>query len=843
MSNQAYADFARLRPGDALRKLEARTSGLTADEANSRLAVYGPNELTEKRVSALSVLSRQFKGPLVWMLAVAAGIALFLGERLDAATIVVTLLINTAIGFWQEYRSEHAIAKLSAHLAARARVRRDGEIKTVPRRELVPGDIVVLNPGDIAPADLRLVVAHNLVADESVLTGESMPVEKTVAALDGATRPDQARNCVFMLSQIRTGFAEGLVIATRFDTELGHAAKLTEETKHVSAFEKNISQLASFLMKAVLLVLAVVFVANLLIKGRDHAGEQLLFAIALAVSVIPEALPAVASITLARGALKLATKSVVVRRLSAIEDLGHIEILCTDKTGTITQSIMHVAGIFGADPRLTHLYALGCAAEEEIAAFRHPKTFDAALAASADRDLMREHEKMGRFWHAPFDPARRRSSAVVTYGGKRLMIALGAPEEIAAHCAGDASAMIEAAKESGRQGHRTLAVAVREVPERTTYGGDDERGMSLAGWIAFADPLKPTAKKAIHDARMLSVDVRIITGDGVEVAEAIAREVGILTAGERALSGPELDKLDDGAFEQAVAAHKVFARIVPEQKYRIIQALQHGGRQVGFMGEGINDAPALKLADVSLVVDSASDVSREAADIILLKKDLHVVVDGIREGRMIFTNIVKYVKYTLIGNLGNFLSIAGISVISDFLPMLPVQILLTNLLTDFPLIAVASDGVAPEELMMPKHFNIRELAFIGVFLGAVSSLFDFIVFGLYRHQPVSNIQTAWFVFSVLTELALIWSIRARGPFWKAPRPGVWLAVLTLAAAVAAAVLPFTYLGATVLHLVKPVGNGRFLVFGLVAAYFLMTEAVKLAYGKIFPQTASHAVKN
>ncbi len=848
-----FGEAAALPPAGIFALMETARSGLTPEQARERQAAFGPHVLDAKPVTPAGIFFRQFRSPMMYLLAAAAAVSLFLKEWIDGATILAILLINAGIGFFQEYRSEQALKKLSAHLSPRARVRRGGELIVIERSALAPGDVVVLQAGDIAPADLRLTLSNNLAVDESALTGESLAAAKDAAALSAAvSEPAEAKNFVFMPSVVVSGFAEGVVTATRAGTVIGRLARLVEETPRVSAFQKNMQSFSAFLLKAVMLVLVLVFAANAFLKGTEQIIPQLLFAVALAVSVIPEALPAVTAMTLASGALELAKSHVVVKRLSSIEDLGHVQILCTDKTGTITQSILSVEEIDAADPRLAHLLAMAVAAEEEHANVRHPKTFDAALVAHADRDLLTEHEKTARYWFAPFTPARRRASAVVTYAGKRWLAALGAPEEILKRTVRRLTAEGEAVwneadrrdeeariRAAGLRGRRVLALAIKEIDERADYGENDEQGLTYVGSIAFSDPLKPTAKKAIHDAKRLQVEVKIITGDSAEVAGAVGKEVGILNDAGEALTGAALDVMNEEEFHRAVERRAVFARVSPEQKFRIIGALQRKFR-VGFLGEGINDAPALKLADVALVVESASDVAREAADIILMRKDLHVIVDGIRRGRAIFTNIVKYVKYTLVGNFGNFIAIAGISLLIDYLPMLPVQILLTNILTDLPLVTVAGDSVDEGELLQPKKFNIRELAFIGIFLGSVSSFFDFAYFGLHRSQSPETVQTLWFLFSVMTELALIYSIRSRLPFWKASRPGIWLVAVTGLTLVLAAALPFVGAGREIFHFIAPSAR-QFLVVALLAlGYFAATEAVKLTYGRFFKTETSPA---
>lgn len=836
---------AKMEAGAALLAFATEPGGLKEDEARRRLEGFGPNELRVKRITARDVLFRQFRSPMTYMLGAASAISLALGEWIDGLTVLVILLINTWIGFYQEYRSEKAIEKLRERLAPRTRVRRGGRIIVVDRRSLVPGDIVLFSPGDIVPADIRVTLARRLTLDESALTGESIVVTKT-SDIDGVGASGRAKNMAYLMTRVVAGTGEGVVAATGAATVIGRIARLTEETPRVSAFEKNIQSFSGFLLKTVLIILAVVFAINVGLKGRSQILPQFLFAVALAVSVVPEALPAITSVTLSNGALKLAKHHVVVKRLAAIEDLGHVEVLCADKTGTLTEGIMTVDAVSADDRRRCLLWAMATSEEEDIKnPPRTSKTFGAALAADLGPEGLKEVARWKRSWFTPFDPSRSRATAVFDDGKGPMLAVFGAPEvvlsrstsrqakgEAVALRPAEAAAESEAFKKEGLAGRRVLALAFKRIGEKAVYDDEDERELTYVGRVAFVDPLKPTAKKAVADAKSLRVAFKIITGDSLQVAAAVGIETGIIARFEEVIGGDALDAIPDAEFHRVVAERGVFARVTPEQKFRIIQALEREF-QVGFLGEGINDAPALKAANVALAVENASDVARESADIILLKKDLRVIIDGIRDGRAVFTNIIKYIKFTLIGNFGNFLSIAAVSLIIDDLPMLPAQILLTNLLTDLPMVSVAGDSIDAAEVAVPKHFNLRELAFFAMFLGLVSSFFDFTFFALNRGEGLDAMRTLWFLFSVVTELALVFSIRSRGPFWKASRPSrtlVGFCVLTVATAAATTLLPF---GHEIFRFVQPDGRQLANMLWLVIAYFSVTEIVKLAYGKVF----------
>ncbi len=824
--------------------------GLEESDAQARFERFGPNELVAKRVRGLDVLLRQFRSPMVYLLGAAALISMLLREWVDGLTIAVILLVNTGIGFSQEYRSEQTVEKLREKLSPRARVRRDGGVHSVLRRLLVPGDIVLLEPGDIVPADLRVIVAHRLTLDESSLTGESVAVEKT-AAPDATTGKERAPNIAHMMTCVIAGYGEAVVIATGAATVIGTIVTLTNDTPRVSAFERNLQSFSGFLLKTVGIVLGFVFIINVALKGETQLIPQFLFAVALAVSVIPEALPAISSLTLASGALKLAKKHVVVKRLSAIEDLGHIEVLCTDKTGTLTEGVMRVTDVRASDRQMTLRWALAAAAEEDLKKNdAAPKTFDAAVVLEAGPEAVQEALGWPRLWFAPFDPARRRSSAIFRDGGGARLVVLGAPEEIlsrsttrfagadeAAFTPGQKEEELSTVRQEGLLGRRVLALSTRRIGGEEPLENVSEDALAYVGTISFVDPLKPTARTAVAAAAALNVRVKILTGDSPEVAGAIGFQTGVITRAEDVVTGEGLEAASAEEFERLIDAHHVFARVTPEQKFRIIQGLEHHF-QVGFLGEGINDAPALKASNIALAVDHASDVAREAADIILLRKDLHVIIDGIREGRAIFTNIVKYVKYTLIGNFGNFMAVAVVSLLIDELPMLPIQLLLTNLLTDLPLISIAGDGVDEDEVRLPKRFNLREMAFIAVFLGMVSSFFDFGYYALNRKEGVEAVRTLWFLFSVVTEILLIYSIRTRRPFWRSAPPTrtmVVLSLLTLIVALGLTLLPFTR---DIFHFIRPTARQLGGVAFMGVLYFVATEGVKLAYGKMTKSQAA-----
>lgn len=838
----AYQSCAAKGAEEALAALKSSAAGLSSVEALRRLAATGPNEIKAREVSAFDVLRRQAVTPLNGLLLAAAAVAVALREAGDAVTIGVILVINTVLGFFQEYHSEHTVAKLKHFLAGTARVRRAGSWAVVARRELVPGDIVAVEAGDAVPADLRVISATGALVDQSALSGESEPVSKHGRPVAAARDPHVAANIVFAGTMAVAGSLVGVVFGTGMKTEFGRIAELAALSERRSGFEDDVRAFSRFIMAFVGAALAGIVAARLLLQGSfAEFGELVLFALALAVSVVPEALPVVMTITFSRGAAHLARRKVVVKRLSAIEDLGRIEVLCTDKTGTITENSMRVTLVSAPDEDAC-LRAAGQSSDESDERGEVSNPFDRAvvarLPARARADLYRR-VILGRI---PFDHERRRSSLIIADGAGARLITKGAPEYVLSAVKGlDQAARGRIMKEFsalGKKGYRVLAIAERHGVGRGTWTAADEHDLTWLGLVAFEDPLKPSAKEAIARAQALNVRVKILTGDSPDVAAAVALDVGIVESLDEVVTGAELEAMDAEALAVAAWQYDVFARVTPEQKYRILDALMHRAA-VGFLGEGVNDAPALKLANVSLAVMSAADVSKDAADAILLDRSLRVIVNGIQEGRVIVSNVAKYIRYTLAGNFGNFLSIAAVSLFLPFLPMLPIQILLTNLLTDLPLIAIATDHVDPAELREPRRLQVRDLVFSSLVLGLVSAFFDLLFIGMYYRATPGTVQTLWFVFSILTELATIFVIRTSLPAFRARGPSSALVWIAIVAAVAAVTLPYLPFGQEVFHFIQPSLADLAVIGGLVVGVVAATEIVKLSLKKVAWRHAAH----
>jgi len=831
-----WKNFATEESADIIAELESSSSGLSSRLIEERLKVSKAEQAEEPVFPLVAILKRRLSSSFLYLLIAAASLSFFLGEFLEGIFILIFILINLSLETYQEYHSQKALGLLKKYLVVHARVRRDGKIVTVESSSVVTGDILLLEAGDRLPADIRFLLAKGIVLDESIITGESIGVEKIADVMDiSPGEMYEARNIGFAGTSVTTGSGEGIVLATGKDTALGDIASLTSSDEKETVFEKGIKQFSGFIVKLVLFTITIIYFANLLIKGPAANGiELLIFSLALAVSVVPEALPVILTVALSRGSIRLAQKKVIVKRLSAIEDLGSIEILCTDKTGTLTENMLSVTRVKAADERkcLTLAFA-SCLAEPTERGKLHD-AFDLALWQSLTEKEHREMERIKRLDGVSFDPERRRNSALIERDKKQEVVVRGAPEEIFKLSRNVDSytsrSLMQWVAEAGYRGERVLAVAIKPFSDGRKFSVYEEQHLEFVGLISFADVLKKTAKETLLKAKALNIEVKILTGDSAEVAGAVGAAVGLIKDAREVCTGKQLKEMEESQRRRAIFSHAVFARVSPRQKYEIIKVLQEK-HEVGFLGEGINDAPALGLANVAIVVQGASDIARESADVVLLQKSLDTVIDGIREGRIIFANILKYLKITLTSNFGNFYSVALSSLFLPFVPLLPIQILLLNLLSDFPMIALATDRVDPEELEKPKNYQVHSIVLFATFLGIVSSVFDFILFGALSRVSAETMQTSWFLLSVITEVILIFSLRTKFVFFKAPKASFLLVYLSMIVLVTVFFLPYIPPISKALGFISPSPKLMFFIAGLSLLYFLATEAVKSLYGR------------
>lgn len=772
-------------------------------------------------MTALRIFLRQFQNSFFYLLIAAAIISLFLGERLDTMVITVILFVNASLGFIQEYRSQKLLKKLELLIDQKVRVRRGGEIVIVSQKNLQLNDLIVIESGDRIPADVVVTKTQLLQTDESAITGESLPVAHTIG------------DKLFMGSSVVDGTADGKVVALGGDTEFGKISAHTMQISTRSQFEEDVDGFSKKLMVIVLITLGGLLVAHLLF-GRTHLNlpTLLLFIVALAIGIVPEAMPLVTTLAMTRGASLLAHQKVVVKKLAAVEDLGNIMVLCSDKTGTVTEGNMTVAGRYIVRPDFFDTACLLSFGNSGVENEKVRGAFNQAIWDSLSEKTRSQRNVFQILWEDPFDPQTRKTDVVASLNGETWAISRGAPEGFL-NQEKKQKQFFEWITAQGLLGRRVLAFSGKKIENKSQYGHRDFEKNPILGFLSFSDPLKVTAKNALEEAERLGVDVRLITGDSPEVAFAVGKQLGMIEKRTDVMTGPELDALQGAAKHDAILNKKIFARIYPIQKEEIVRALSVLG-PVGFIGDGVNDAPALKAATVGIAADHATDVAREAASIILLKKDLHVIIGGIRKGREIFANIEKYLTFTLIGNFGTFYSIAIISLVTPFLPMLPVQILLSNLLSDLPMITIATDRVDPDRVKKPVKSQLNRLLIFSLILGVISSLFDFLFFAIYKGNPEALLQTLWFIFSVVTELILIFSIRTRKWVWHATRPSPLLVIVTIFAFIGTIGIPLSNTG-IFFHFVHPPAWAWTTLALLTAVYFVSTEISKRVFIRLAPR--------
>jgi Mg2+-importing ATPase len=827
-------DIVALTEEEVLSSLATSASGLSMPEVHRRLTQFGPNDISraQKRSVILQFLDH-FRNVLVLILLFAAIISFFVGDFPSGAIIIAIVIASVTLDFYQEYRAGNAAEILRQKILTHATVVREGTDHEVPLTDLVPGDIIRLSAGDIVPADARLLSARDLFVNESSLTGEPFPVEKTAAPVPAGTPLADANNYVFLGTSVVSGTAVAVVTRTGMATEFGRIARTLVARPPETEFERGLTQFSYLMSRFIFILVIFVFLINALF--RHGTLESLLFAVALAVGMTPELLPMILSLNLSKGAIAMAGKKVIVRHLASIQNLGSMDVLCTDKTGTLTANRISLIEYLDPDgvPSEKVLYFTF------LNSYFHtgvPNPLDEAVIAFRPMDA-------GRFRKVdeiPFDFVRRRLSLVVDDGHERILVTKGAPEEILSICtsierggktdilsAGDRESVIALYREKSREGFRTLAVCARKVSrDRGVFSPDDERDMTLLGLVTFLDPPKESAAESVRALVDSGIDLKILTGDNELVTQRVASLIGLEVKG--VISGREIEQMDRETLSRVVEEITLFCRLTPVQKNRVLNALRKNGHVVGFMGDGINDAPAIREADVGISVQNAVDIARESADIILLENDLRVLHDGVREGRKTFANTLKYILMGTSSNFGNMFSVAGASLFLTFLPMLPIQILLNNLLYDLSESTIPTDNVDEDMVRSPKRWDMGFIRRFILVFGPISSLFDFLTFFILLSVFAADapfFQTAWFIESICTQTLVIFLIRTRMvPFFRS-RPSRLLLVSTLSIVAAACLLPFSVLGEIFGFVHLPVLFYAVLA-GLITAYFIFVEVAK-----------------
>lgn len=839
-TNQKTEIFWSIPIIDLLGFLSTSENGLTDDEANLRLIKHRGNIISAPRYSSdLRIFVSQFKSPIILILIFASLLSFFLHDAPDALIILGIVLISGFLGFWQERGAVGAVNKLLKMVQTKTVVLRDGQEREIAAGEVVPGDIVILSAGASIPADCFILESKDLFINEATLTGETYPVEKTGGILPLQTPLAQRKNALFMGTYVVSGTTRAVVVRTGKETEFGRVSERLKLKSPETDFEHGLRRFGYFLMEVTLLLVIVIFAVNVYL-ARPFL-DAFLFSLALAVGLTPQLLPAIVSVNLAHGARRMAQKKVIVKRLASIENFGSMNVLCSDKTGTLTEGLVTLNSFVDVDGN----------ENEKILLYSYLNSFfEKGFTNPMDEAIRRykqfQIEGFQKLDEVPYDFIRKRLSVLVSSEDKKnIIITKGALVNVLNVCTkaelSDGSQtdistvrkkVIERFEELGDKGFRVLAIAYRNLGDKLRIGREDETGMIFLGLLTFFDPLKQGLTETIERLKQLGILLKLITGDNRHVATYIGQQIGLQKP--NIITGSELRQISDDAILQQVNQVDIFAEVEPNQKERIILALRKSGNITGFMGDGINDASALHAADVGISVDGAVDVAKEAADIVLLEKDLAVLLEGVQDGRATFANTLKYVFMATSANFGNMFSMAGASLFLPFLPLLPKQILLVNLMTDLPEMAIATDSVDSELLEKPHKWDIKFIRKFMITFGLLSSIFDFLTFGtliLILYASPQQLRTGWFIESIVSAALVVMVIRTRRPFFKS-KPGKYLLAATLAVVVIALLLPFTRVAAIFEFQRLQVHFLAFLAV-IVAAYIGCAEVAKrVFYDKI-----------
>lgn len=834
---EAFSAWCNINEDELFSRLSTSVSGLNRKEANERLNRFGPNTIREHiHLRGPLLFFRQLNSPLILILIAAALVSLFLDQWLDSFIIISIVFFSALIGYYQEFNAQAAIEKLATRIALKSRVRRDGTETDIFSSDIVPGDVVLLSAGSMVPADGRLFRARDLHVNQSAMTGESFPVEKHPGIIPAETPITGMTNILFMGTSVRSGTAEMVVTATGSDTRFGHIAFKLAFKRPETNFERGVKQFGFLLTQITFILVILVFMINVFVDRTTV--ESLLFAVALAVGIAPELLPAILTVTLSKGARRMSDKGVIVRHLNAIENFGAMDVLCTDKTGTLTEDKIQLISALGSDGRENYaVMIMACINAYLETGMKNP--LDAALMERTDRVGI-DFETIRKVDEIPYDFIRKRLTIAVDDGTEVQLITKGAFNQILEICT-----TIDTGKEItelnlshqkqlkrkfqrwGSKGYRVLGVATRTFSREqghvpASFTREDEYDFIFRGFLLFSDTLKADAKETLNNLKALGAEIKILTGDNRYVSRHLARSLGLNQ--KAILTGSDLEKMRDDALFNLVNETVVFAELDPNQKERVIRALRKNDKVVGYLGDGINDVNAMREADISLSVDAAVDVAKAAADMVLLERNLSVLNSGIEEGRRTFANTLKYILTTSSANFGNMISMAVASGFLGFLPLLPKQILLNNFLSDMPALAIATDNVDRETLDQPQKWDVHFIRNFMILFGLISTLFDLLTFAvlLYFFNAGRDLfRTGWFFVSLLTEIGVIFVIRTRKPLLKS-RPSPWLvsaAGITAAAAVILIWLP-SY---PITGFVPPGGVLFISLTGISLLYVLVTE--------------------
>ncbi|MGD1039532.1 MAG: magnesium-translocating P-type ATPase [Dehalococcoidales bacterium] len=857
-----------LQTDEFLSRMGTSIGGLSSEEAAKRLETYGTNEVVrgQKRSGIVEFLLH-FRSPITLILIVSAIISAFLGDPLDASIILIIVLVSVTLDFTQEYRANKAAEALKKRVATTATVSRDGTKKELEISELVPGDIVQLSAGDIVPADARIISGKDFFVDQSALTGESFPVEKTIEPVQLPDTADSSKwnNYLFMGTSVTSGTGVAVIVKTGSATEYGEIAKKSAERKPETEFESGLRKFGYLIMQVTFILVIVVFFINALYKHT--LIDSLLFSVALAVGLTPGLLPVILSINLSRGATNMSKKGVIVKRLAAIQNFGSMDVLCSDKTGTLTENRVEVnrhVDIEDKESDKVFLYSV------------LNSRFQTGLRNPMDEAILKHDEintdQYQKVDEIPFDFIRKRLSIVARLNQQNILITKGAPEEVMKiisqyELRGEVRDLNADSRKLvfneylalSNQGFRVLGVAYRNLEVKPSYTVADEINMTFIGFIAFTDPIKETAGESLELLRKAGIKLKILTGDSEIVAGKVCDQLGFQVYQYRRgrkfdtqtgtitrtteiepiniVKSSEIENIDDLALARIVEKADIFTRVNPAQKNRIMNALKANGHVVGFIGDGINDTPSMKVADVSISVMNAVDIAKESADIILMKNDLKVLTEGVIEGRKTFGNTLKYIQMAISSNFGNMFSAAGASLFLPFLPMLPIQILLNNLLYSFSQLALPIDNVDETYVQKPQRLRTSFIRNYMIAFGPVSSIFDYATFFVllvvfHAYSKPSLFQTAWFVESIFTQTLVIFVIRTRTvPFFKS-RPNKWLTINIVGLLLIAIILPYTILGKVFKLISLPV-SFLFITAGFIVVYLFLVEMMKIWFYRKF----------